>query len=169
MSCVAQAEARIQAEQANRHKSVKTARRESTTGGQNLSEGVGRSDVTVEYLRHSIRDRWHWLIRSGPDLSQTEQRSESPHRPSRQPTSRGDGGVRRGRRSGERGQALCGGTTSQCPFVSDALGALQVLLERARDAGQFAHTPWRRDGLYGLMTHGPRMWLGSHVIRHSVP
>ena len=55
MSCVAQAEARIQAEQANRRKSVKTARRESTTGGQNLSEGVGRSDVTIEYLRHSIR------------------------------------------------------------------------------------------------------------------
>jgi hypothetical protein len=162
MSCVAQAGALILAEQENRRKSVKTVRRESTAGGQNLSEGVDRSDVTVEYLRHSIRDRWHWLIRSGPDLSQTEQRSESPPRPSRQPTSRGDGGVRRGRRSGEQGRALCGGTTSQCPFVSDALGALQVLLERARDMGQFAHMPWRRDGLYGLMTHGPIMWLGAH-------
>jgi hypothetical protein len=53
--------------------------------------------------------------------------------------------------------------------VSEALGALQVLLERARDAGQFAHTPWRRDESYGLMTRGPRMWLGSHVIRHNVP
>ena len=59
MSCVAQAEARIQAEQVNRRKSVKTARRESTAGGQNLSEGVGRSYVMVKYLRHSIRDRWH--------------------------------------------------------------------------------------------------------------
>jgi hypothetical protein len=55
MSCVAQTEAHIQAEQANIRKSVKTTRRESTTGGQNLSEGVGRSDVTVEYLCHSIR------------------------------------------------------------------------------------------------------------------
>jgi hypothetical protein len=169
MSCVAQAEARIQAEQANRRKSVKTARRESTAGGQNLSEGVGRPYVMVEYLSHSIRDRWHWLIRSGPDLSQTEQRSELPHRPSRQPTSRGDGGVRWGRRGGEQGRALCGGTISRCPFVSEALGALQVLLERARDASQFAHTSWRRDGSYGLMTHGPGMWLGWHIIMHSVP
>jgi hypothetical protein len=59
MSCVAQAGALILAEQENRRKSVKTVRRESTAGGQNLSEGVDRSDVTVEYLRHSIRDRWH--------------------------------------------------------------------------------------------------------------
>jgi hypothetical protein len=59
MSCVAQAEARIQAEQANRRKSVKTAKRESTAGGQNLSEGVGRSNVTVEYLHHLTRDQWH--------------------------------------------------------------------------------------------------------------
>jgi hypothetical protein len=57
----------------------------------------------------------------------------------------------------ERGRALCGGMVSRCPFVSEALGALHVLLERARDASQFAHTPWRRDESYGLMTRGPRM------------
>jgi hypothetical protein len=71
--------------------------------------------------------------------------------------------------SGEDDGAGNGGTVSRCPFVSEALGALQILLERARDAGQFAHMPWRRDGSYGLMTRGPRMWLGSHIIRHSVP
>jgi hypothetical protein len=107
-------------------------------------------------------------IRSRSLPNQTAERVASPAlSPTNVPRGWGRQAGTTGRGTG--GERYAGARYHGVHFFSEALGVLQVLLERARDASQFAHTPWRRDGSYGLMTHGPRMWLGSHVIRHSVP